>query len=480
MAMIRNRWFIVGAVALLLVVPSAWLMARDSGPDDASVVARVKKGDFKVNVTTSGELRATKFVRITAPQNAQAAQQWQMKISSLVPEGTVVKEGDVVAELDRSSIAARLTDVSTSLAKAQAVFEQAELDSTLNLSKAREDIKTMELGLEEKRLAKEQAVYEAPTVKRQAEIDYEKAQRALAQGKKDLVTKTEQAKAKMREVGAERDRFANQVKIVQDVMQGFTIKAPGAGMVIYEKEWNGKKRTVGSQIGAWEPTVATLPDLSAMESQTYVNEIDIRKIALGQKVEVSLDSDPTKKFSGTVTAVANVGEQRPNTDAKVFEVKVLLSNPDTTLRPGMTTSNRIETAIVKNTMYIPIEAMTADSAMTVVYKRSGSGVSKQEVETGTMSDDEVTILRGLAEGDRVLLTPPPDHEAMKVARLTGPPVNPKPMTGDTARATVLQNGGPNAGPNGAPNTGSKGASTGTANVGGKAAAPAIVAPPKKP
>src|SRR5438046_2957389 len=239
------------------------------------------------------------------------------------------------------------------------------LDSTLNLSTARENIRTMELGLEEKRLAKEQAVYEAPTVKRQAEIDYEKAQRALNQARKDYVTKTEQAKAKMREVGAERDRYANQVKIVQDVMQGFTIKAPSPGMVIYEKEWNGKKRTVGSQIGAWEPTVATLPDLSRMESQTYVNEIDIRKIAIGQTVDVTLDSDPSKKFAGTVTSVANVGEQRPNTDAKGFEVKVLLSNPDTTLRPGMTTSNKTLTATEQDALDVPLEAMTADSVTAV-------------------------------------------------------------------------------------------------------------------
>ena len=456
MRVIRNRWFIIGTVIVLLGSSSAWLMARDTTKDDATLVARVKKGDFKVMVTTSGELRATKFVRITAPANAQAAQQWQMKISSLVPEGTVVKEGDVVAELDRSGIAARLTEVSTSLTKAQAQYEQAMLDSTLNLSKAREDIKTMELGLEEKRLAKEQAVYEAPTVKRQAEIDYEKAQRALEQAKKDYVTKTEQAKAKMREVGAERDRFANQVKIVQDVMGGFTIKAPGAGMVIYEKEWNGKKRTVGSQIGAWEPTVATLPDLTNMESLTYVNEIDIRKIAIGQKVDVALDSDPTKKFSGTVTQVANVGEQRPNQDAKVFEVKVLLSNPDTTLRPGMTTSNKIETATVKDAVYVPIEAMSTDSGTTVVYKRDGSHVSKQEVEVGTMSDDEVTILRGLEEGDRVLLTPPVDHEQMKVAKLTGPSLKPKVPTGDTAQATSLQ-AGTKVAPNFVPNDGFKAA-----------------------
>src|SRR5262249_44148695 len=159
----------------------------------------------------------------SAPPNAQQAQQYQMKISSLVPEGTIVKAGDVVAELDRSGVAAKAQEFSLALQKAQAQYEQAMLDSTLNLSKAREDIKTMEFGLEEKRLAKEQAVYEAPTVKRQAEIDYEKATRALAQAKTDYATKTEQAKAKMREVGADVERQKNQLNVVQQVMEGFTI-----------------------------------------------------------------------------------------------------------------------------------------------------------------------------------------------------------------------------------------------------------------
>jgi hypothetical protein len=367
MRLIRNRWFIVGAVVLLLAAPGAWLMARNPETEDTALVARVKKGEFKVVVNTSGELRARRFVQITVPPNAQQAQQWQMKIASIVPEGTVVKEGEVVAELDRSGIAARHAEVSLSLQKAQAQFEQAMLDSTLNLSKAREEIRTMDLGLEEKRLAKEQAVFEAPTVKRQAEIDYEKATRALAQAKMDYKTKTEQAQAKMRGVGAERDRFANQLKVVSDVMQGFTIKAPAGGMVIYSKEWNGKKRTVGSQVNAWEGTVATLPDLTLMESVTYVNEIDVRKLGIGQSVVITLDSDPTKKLSGKVTSVANVGEQRPNSDAKVFEVKVEVAQSDTTLRPGMTTGNAIETAKVANALYVPIEAVTADSGIAVVY-----------------------------------------------------------------------------------------------------------------
>jgi RND family efflux transporter MFP subunit len=438
MRIIRNRWFIVGAVAVLLAIPGAFLMARDNVDEDSALVARVKKGEFKVTVTTSGELRATKFVKITGPANAQAANQWQMKIATIVPEGTIVKSGDVVADLDRTQIGTRVTELTTQLQKAQAQFEQAELDSTLNLSKAREDLRSMELAVEEKRLNKEQAQYEAPTMKRQAEIELEKAERAFAQGKKDIVTKTSQAQAKMREVGAERDRFANQMKIVQDVMMGYTIKAPASGMVIYEKEWNGKKRVAGSQIWAGDPTVATLPDLSQMESQTYVNEIDIRKIAVGQSVELSLDSDPSKKYDGKITHVANVGEQRPNTDSNVFEVKVVLTQSDTTLRPGMTTSNKIETARLPDVLYIPIEAVSTDSAMTVVYKRGASGITKQEIETGTTSDDEIVVLRGLEEGDRVYLAVPPGGPQMEIARLTGPSLKPKaPLQGDTAKKATL-------------------------------------------
>src|SRR3989441_7713011 len=71
--------------------------------------------------------------------------------------------------------------------------------------------------------------------------------------------------------------------------------------------------------------------------------MDVRKLAVGQPVTLTLDADPTKHLTGTVASVANVGEQRPNADAKVFEVKVTVQGSDTTLRPGMTTGNAIET-----------------------------------------------------------------------------------------------------------------------------------------
>ncbi len=419
MSFLRSRRSLLMGGVLLVGVPAAWLFARNPVGAEAAVIARVKRGEFRVTVTTSGELRARKFVQITAPPNAQQAEIYQMKLASIVPEGTVVKEGDVVAELDRSSVASKVAEVSLALQKAEAVYEQAMLDSTLNLSKAREDIRSMELGLEEKRLAKEQAAYEAPTVRRQAEIDLEKAERALAQARLDYATRTEQAQAKMREVGADLNRQKNMLQMVQDVMQGFTVRAPAPGMVIYVKEWNGKKRTAGSQVNAWDPGVATLPDLTQMESVTYVNEIDVRKIAVGQPTVITLDADPTKRLTGKVTSVANVGEQRPNTDAKVFEVKVTVDQADTTLRPGMTSGNAIETHKSENALFIPLEAVSSEHGIPLVYKQTGSRIIKQEIVTGAMNDDEVIVERGLTEGERVLLSVPADKEKLALERLPG-------------------------------------------------------------
>ncbi|MCC6316321.1 MAG: efflux RND transporter periplasmic adaptor subunit [Gemmatimonadaceae bacterium] len=421
------------ALLVVLAVPALWYVTRDGDAEAAEITTAVKKGDFRVVVTNAGELRAVRFVQVQGPPNAQQAESFQMKIASIVPEGTVVKAGDLVAELDRSSIAAKRGEVQLALTKAEAQLEQAQLDSTLNLSKAREDMKSMELALEERRIAREQAQFEAPSVRRQEEIAYEKAERALAQAKVDYKTKTEQAQAKMREVGADVQRQRNKLTVVDEVMAAFTIRAPADGMVIYVKEWNGRKKTAGSQVSPWDPTVATLPDLSQMETITYVNEIDVRKISVGHPAVITLDADPSKRLTGKVTSVANVGEQRPNADAKVFEVRVLLEQADTTLRPGMTSAAAIETYAIKEALYVPLEAVMADGDIPYVYRKRGAGVQRLEVETGAMNDDAVIIRRGLSEGDEILLSPPAVTEGVETVRLPGSGDRPREGAGDTAR-----------------------------------------------
>lgn len=437
MQTLRKRWLPLLIVALLIAGPIAWYKwPSTASAAEATLFAPVKQGAFKVTVTTTGELRARKFVQIQGP-NSQPAQVYQSKITWLIPEGTVVKEGEKIAELDRQPAATRLTTVTLDNQKAQAEFTNATLDSALNLAVAREEVRNAEYTLEEKKLAKEQAQFEAPTIKRQAEIDYEKAQRALDQSKRSLDTKTKQAVAKLSIAGAELGRQQNNLKMVQDAIAGFTINAPSPGMVIYVREWNGKKKGVGSMWNTWDNQVATLPDLTQMESQTYVNEVDVRKLSAGQAVSISLDSDPTKKLQGKITSVANVGEQRPNQDSKVFEVKIEIAKADTTLRPGMTTSNAIEIASVPNVLSIPLEAVTSDSGYSYVYKKDGRGIVRQMIETGAMNDNEIVVRKGLSKEDQVMLTVPTDKANIKTATIPGL----KPITtgvqGDTAKGVTL-------------------------------------------
>ena len=439
MKTLRKRWLAILTIGLVIGGPIAWYKwPSAASAAEANITAPVKLGDFKVLVTTTGELRANKFVQVTGPAGAQQVNVYQTKIASIVPEGSVVKEGDVIAELDRQPAATKLSEVTLNLTKAQADYTTAQLDSTLNLAIAREDVRTAEYTLEEKKIAKDQAQFEAPSLKRQAEIDYEKAQRAWDQSKRNLLTKIKQAEAKMSSVGADLGKQQNMLKNITEVMASFTVRAPSAGMVIYVREWNGKKKGVGSRWDAWDATVATLPDLAQMESQTYINEVDVRKIVVGQKVEITLDADATKKMEGTVKQIANVGEQRPNQDSKVFEVKVSVTQADTTLRPGMTTANAIEVASIPNVLSIPLEATTTEGGFTYVYKKSGSRVVKQMIETGTSNDNEIIVKKGLTKDDRVLLAPPADKKTVKTEIIPGlKPLTDSTRDSDAAKGVTL-------------------------------------------
>jgi RND family efflux transporter MFP subunit len=418
----RKHLLIAGAAILVFFLLLYFSFSTTDAPE--SIVVPVTRGSFVVSVTTTGELQAKSSIEVKGPSMAQAAGIWQMKISNLVPEGTVVKAGGFVAELDRSEITQKLKESELNVQKFQSQFEQVTLDSALELSKARDELVNLTFVLEEKRIAKEQSIYEAPALQRQAEIDYERAQRNLDQSQKNYVTKRRQSIAKIKAVDIDLMKEKSKRDILAKTLGEFTIRAPADGMVIYAREWSGRKKVVGATINPWDATVATLPDLSVMESVTYVNEVDIQKIAVGQKVEIRLDADPNKKLTGDVTEVANIGEQRPNSDSKVFEVKILVNESDTTLRPAMTTSNTIVIATLDSVLSVPLEAIHAEENRSYVYRAQGGGIVKQEVRLGPMNDNNVVIEKGLGDEDLVYLSIPPVLEGLPVDTLASPLASP--------------------------------------------------------
>jgi hypothetical protein len=154
-----------------------------------------------------------------------------------------------------------------------------------------------------------------------------------------------------------------------------------------------------------------------MESITYVNEVDIQKIAAGQKVKLKLDADPNKILTGSVTTVANIGEQRPNSDSKVFEVRIKVNESDTTLRPAMTTANEILVAEIDTAISILLESVHTEGTMTFVYKKNGGSIVKQEVKLGMLNDNAAVVQRGIDEEDDILLTVPPESDKLKTILL---------------------------------------------------------------
>ena len=177
-------------------------------------------------------------------------------------------------------------------------------------------------------------------------------------------------------------------------------------MVTYVKEWNGTKKKVGSTISPWEPAIASLPDLSKMESKTYSNEVDIRKIKKGLKVKVGFDAFPDIELEGEVTSVANVGETKAGSDIKLFQVLIKLNGTNKNIRPGMTTSNKILTNQENDVLTIPLEAIFSKDSISYTYLKSGLSIVKQQVELGLSNNEIIIINKGLKENDIVYLNKP--------------------------------------------------------------------------
>ncbi len=393
---------------LLAVVAIVWLGFGRSNKNAASdILATVKKGTFRVEVETTGELEAKNSVKIQGPQSLRNFQIWQVTIQRIVDEGTVVKKGDWVATLDRSEFQNKFVAKQIELDKASSKFTQTQLDTTLQLRQARDELINLKYAVDERQIILDQSQFEPPATIKQAEINLDKAVRAYAQALENYKIKKNQNIEKMREVAAELRKVQNEFDGMNKVLQAFDVMAPEDGMVIYQKGWDGKPIKAGSQIQMWEPTVATLPDLTTLLSKTYVNEVDVRKVKPGQWVEVGLDAYPDKKLSGKVIRVANVGEQRPNSDSKVFEVSVEIDGTDPTLRPSMTTSNRIIASVQEDVISIPLESLHSFyDSITYVFKKQGINTVKQEVAVGETNANEAIILGGLSEGDRVFLSLP--------------------------------------------------------------------------
>ena len=405
---------IYSIVVIVITIILLWSFGDSVDEDGEDIRIEVKKGQFKVNVITTGELQAKNSEDITGPSGIRSAGIWNVNIIDLIPEGTIVKEGDYIATLDRSELTSKISELKSELKKLEVQYVQTKLDTALDMRGSRDELVNLNFALEESEIALEQSKFEPPATIRKAKISLNKAKRAYREAIKNYEIKTALAKAKTSEVFVTLLQQQDKLSFMEELYEKFKIKAPKDGMLIYAREWDGSKKKVGSSISPWQPEVATLPDLSEMISNSYINEVDISKVKAGQKVEIGVDAFPNVKYEGKVISVANVGEQLQNSDAKVFEVKIEVTKPDTLMRPAMTTSNIIITKVLDDVLYVPLECIHSNDSLTFVYKESIFNTSKQEVIIGITNEDQAVIEKGLEEGDAIFLSTPSNADKLGI------------------------------------------------------------------
>ena len=422
----KRTLIISGIIVVITIIALVIFNKVTSRSDDSDLFTEALKGNFEITVTGTGELIAEKSVDILAPEMVERGgggggprggggdiRLAPLRITDMVAEGTMVRKGDFIAQLDRTEYDNTLKDDRDRLKTFETNLEMKILDSAVLLTGLRDDIKNQRFLVSEAEMKFRNSKYESPDVIRQAEIALDKAQRVLEQKERTYSLRVAQTNQDIKNTQFFIARVTSRVNSLEDLLNRFTVTSPSDGMVIYKRDFRGNKRKVGTMISPFDRTVATIPDLTTLLSRTFISEIEINKVQKGQKVDISVDAFPLKSYKGTITGIANIGEVLPNSDSKVFETLIKLDGIDPGLRPSMTTGNKIIVKSMEDVVYIPTECILGGSdSIPFVYTKNKL---KQVVLTGESNEKFTVIEEGIKAGTILYLTEPADHEKFRFA-----------------------------------------------------------------
>lgn len=396
--------------ALILVC----LLGCGGGPEGELPTATATKGDLEIKLAVPGELKAVRSISISAPDLGS-----NIKVTSVVAEGTRVEKGDLLVEFDQNELIDALVINRSDLKVAETKMEQASAQLDVKLRDLESAVTRAELDLERAKMRVTESQTVALVDRESAKIDVQQSGLALTQAKASLESARLQSLAEVQllELEAEQKRMA--VARAQKRLEEATIMAPTAGLVILPEVWkNGSRGPVAAGDTLWAgTTVMELPDLSELEVEAWVHEVDAGRIALDQPVSVIIDTYPDPPWPGKVTRVANMAVKR-NRDALVKHVKVTtkLDTASPLMKPGMTVRVEIEVGRVADVLSVPLEAVFYEGEKATVFLREGlGGWERTAVELGERNDSHVVVTSGLKEGDVVALVDPERFAAGEAA-----------------------------------------------------------------
>ena len=396
----KNTSLSIGAIVIIVLL--IWLL-WPSGPADVPSYT-VSRGDFEIYVIESGSVRAKNSVTITAPRIISGG---NLQVVSLAPEGTTAAEGDVLARFDPSTAMKRIQDKQTELKTALADLAKLKAQQSADESQAKTEYETAKLNFQLAELAREKMQFEPEARKREAQIEFERARLTFEQAKLNLENKSIVRKSELGNLQLRIEQIRSDIASSREEMEKLTLRAPISGLIVYENNWaTGRKIAVGDQPWPGMPIIS-LPDLSAMESEVSINEMDIAKVDTGQNVLIIPDAFPDKTFNGSISSVSQIGRQKgQGSNIKVFDIVVDIDETDEVLKPGITTTTKIIVDKVDDALSIPIISVFEEDAKTYTYVSDGGPYERREVELGRRNDSFVIVEGGIREGERVALRNP--------------------------------------------------------------------------
>ena len=380
----------LGAALVLVVGALLIIAAKSRGPKGLEVqTARVSRQEIVQKVNATGKIEPKTQIKISADVSA--------KIKKLaVKEGQWVEKGAFLVGLDRERYLAAVES-------AEANVRSVDANATL---------------------ARQQMEGARKVFERSKELSAQGLESASDFDAKQTTFQVEEARYKSALEQVDQARAA--LKQARDDLSKTTIYAPMAGTVSELNKEEGEI-ALGSQFQA--DVILVIADLSEMEAQVNVDENDIVSIKTGQPAEVQADALLGHALKGVVhdiSSSANPAASGTTEQKTEFEIKIGITDPPKTLRPGMTTTADIVTNTNEHALSVPLQCValrTVDQLMKKGEKRSdaearfkpdkdgfvevvfcienGKAVARQ-VKTGIQSDELIEIVDGLKEGEEVV------------------------------------------------------------------------------
>ncbi len=392
----RKRWIILVSVVVLLGggVFGIGAALKPNNQIDPSKIAAVEKGDLAKSVVATGKIEPLAKVEVKSKASGIVK-------SIYVEYGDKVKQGQVLAELDKEQLQSAVDGARANLLAAQAGLQSAEATYQRNVvDAAGPDVPFLKATADRYRKAAADGLVAASTLD-DAERNYQLSlNKQLSAQRNVSVSKAEVAKA-----SAQAAQFEAALAGAEQDLRNSTIVSPMDGLVLSRDVEVGSAVSSILVMGSQATLIMTLGDVSSVYVLGKVDQADIGKVYIGQPARIVVESFKDKKFQGKVTKISPMGVEKDN--VTTFEVRVSIQNPGGELKANMSANAEIILEEKHGVLMVPEAAVLYDkdrkTSLEIPDAKEKNGRRKLSAQLGISNGVKTELLGGLKEGDKVIL-----------------------------------------------------------------------------